>query len=191
MELIINRNKPLQSSVIVDERFPWRWEEHKDVEFFLPRMGQYVKLTQDIHSDGTYYVKVLNSTSERMYPVRGHELILADSKEAKKIVLNHQESSLFPINKANWTQIKNFLCDDFINSYPWKGNDSKSSESVRDSFLSLAKSPRSGISKVIENERNQGYFLDRATFASRMKPHLESFPWEKLSEFLDFSEPQT
>jgi hypothetical protein len=191
MELIINRNKPLQSSVIVDNKFPWSWEEHKDTEFWLPRIGQYVKLTQDIYSDGTYYVKVIGSTSERMFPVRGHELIQADSKEAKKIVLNHQDSSLFPINKANWTQIKNFLCDDFINSYPWQGNESRSSESVKDSFLSLAKSPRSGIAKAIDTERSLGLFTDRASFATRMKPHLESFPWEKLSEFLDFSEPQT
>jgi hypothetical protein len=190
MQLVVSNNKPLVSSEINNEKFPWNMPEHGDKEFWLQRIGQYVKLTGDIDANG-YFVKAIGSNSGREYFVKGSELILSESKEAKKVDLSKQQSGLFPVNRTNWTQIKNFLTDDFINSYPWKGNESKSSEQVRDHWLSLAKNPRSGLSRLIENERGLGVFLDRNTFVSRMKPHLESFPWEKLSEFLDFSEPQT
>jgi hypothetical protein len=191
MQLVVSNNKPLISSEINDDKFPWNMPEHGDKEFWLQRIGQYVKLTGDIDSNGFYYVKAIGGDGVREYLVNGKELILSESKEAKKIDLRNQQSGMFPINRSNWTQIKNFLTDDFINSYPWKGNESKSSEALRDNWLSAAKNPRTGIARLIENERAHGVFLDKSTFASRMKPHSDLFPWQKLSEFLDFSEPQT
>lgn len=191
IELVPKSNKPVLNSVSEDNKFPWNIVDHKDTEFWLQKIGQHVILTGDIETNGTYYVRIVGNQGGRVFPALGHELIPSDSKEAKRINIKEQASGLFPINLSNWTQIKNFLCDDFINSYPWKATESKASEQIRDSWLSLAKSPRNGLSRSIENERMTGIFLDKTTFESRMKKHSESFPWAKMAEFLDFSEPTT
>lgn len=179
-----------QSTFIRTEEYPWSFIEDQDKEFWCSRLGQYVRLTSDVETGGRYYVYVAGSNSKRIYPVFGHELVLADDKTAKRI--DTDDSEFFPVNKSNWTQIKNFLTEKFIPSYPWKDSPDKSHEEVKASMLSIAKSPRNGLARLIEQERqHNGFFLDKATFDTRMKTHYESFPWLKLADFLDYSVPQT
>jgi len=180
----------IESTFIRTELYPWSYIEDKDKEFWCARLGQYVRLTNNVESNGTYYVYIAGTGSKRQYPVKGHEIVLADDKSAKKF--SGDANEFFPINKSNWTQIKNFLADNFIPSYAWASTPDKSNDEVKADMLAAAKSPRNGLARLIEQERqHQGHFLDKSTFSERMKTHYESFPWLKVSDFLDYSVPMT
>lgn len=180
----------IATEFIRTEKFPWSPIDDKDKEFWCARLGQFVFLTNNVESDGTYYVYIAGVSSRRHYPVKGYELVLANDKSAARIETS--ESEFFPVNKSNWSQIKNFLSENFIPSYAWSNTPEKSHEEVKASMLSLAKSPRQGLARMIEQERqNAGYFLDKSTFADRMRIHYESFPWLKLAEYFDYSTPVT
>jgi len=173
-------------------QLPWSPIDDKDQEFWCERLGIYGFLTPEILFNGeraTYHIAQTGVARGRVYPVLAHEIIPAESKAAKKVDL--QGNELFPINRSNFDQIKNFLVDNFIGSYPWENTAEKTHDEIKKSMISLAKAPRNGITRQLEDERMQGYFLDKATFVHRMKPKLEHFPWDKLADFLDYSVPQT
>jgi hypothetical protein len=175
-----------------DSKYPWNpfSEEDKAREYWCARLGQYVTLTNNLDSNGIYYVRIAGAApNSREYPVRGSEIIPAESRAAKKI---EGEGDFFPINKCNWNQIKELLINNFIPSYPWQDTDGESFQEVRDKWLSIAKNPRNGLARLIEIERNHaGIFLDKPTFVSRMQTRDSAFPWDKLSEFLNFDVPIT
>lgn len=177
-------------------QFPWSPIDDADKEFWCERLGIYCKLAPEVLFDGartTYHVRqtgVGTAASHRIYPVQPHEIILAESKGAKKIDIE-KGNVLFPINKSNYDQIRNFLADDFVPSYPWNSTQDQSPEEVKKTMLSRVKAPRNGLAREIENERIDGFFLDGTTFVERMKKRFESFPWVEVSKFLDYSAPQT
>lgn len=172
------------------EEYPWNPLD--DREFFCKKLSNHVKMTGNLTTGGIYYVTVVGANLEtrgRQYPVLGRDLVLADSIEARKI---HADEEFLPVNLANWSQIKNFLCDRFIHSYPWTRSHEKTTEQIRAEMLALAKSPRAGLAKMIENERNNnGLFLDISTFVIRMEANYASFPWRQFSKCIELSVPLT
>jgi hypothetical protein len=178
-----------KSTFDATDEYPWSPLDER--EFWCKRLGNFVRMTGNLNTGGIYYVTIPGSkeNSGRQYPVLGRDIVLADSKEAKKI---DTDDEFLSINKANWSQIKNFMCDRFIHSYPWQRTQEKTTEEVRNGMIVTAKSPRAGLAKMIENERNNnGYFLDITTFIGRMQPQYESFPWRKFASCLEFSTPIT
>lgn len=177
-------------------QFPWSPTEDAEKEFWCDRLGIYCKLAPDVLFDGmrvTYHVFQSdggNAVKRRLYPVQGHEIIPSDSKKAKKVD-TEKGNLLFPINRSNFDQIRNFLADDFVPSYPWQATNELTPDEVKKAMLSRAKAPRNGLAREIENERLEGFFLDSTTFVDRMKKRFESFPWQELAKFLDYSVPQT
>lgn len=177
-------------------QFPWSPIDDRDTEFWCERLGIYGYLTPDVLSDGvrvTYHLRqsgVGNSASRRPFPVQGHEIIPTSSKAAKKID-TEKGNVLFPVNRSNYDQLKNFLADDFATSYPWQATADMTPDEVKKSIISRIKAPRNGLAREVENERSDGLFLDAATFVERMKKRFESFPWQELSQFLDYAAPLT
>jgi len=166
--------------------------EHKGEHFYCERLGMDdLVLTPDILDIcGRYQYNVKSARNPgRVYPVYGEEIVLSESREAKKAQIT--SDGKFKINLANQPQIKDFLVVKFIPSFPWQSTEEKSSEQVRDAMLSLAKQPRAGLVRQIEDERMQGYFLDTSTFIERMGKKVDNFPWSKFSDHLDFSLPIT
>jgi hypothetical protein len=125
--------------------------------------------------------------------VQSHEIIPAESKAAKKVD-TEKGNLLFPINRSNFDQLRNFLADDFVPSYPWQASTERTgqtAEEIKKIMTSRAKAPRNGLAREIENERIDGFFLDATTFSERMKKRFEQFPGDEGCKFLDYSVPQT
>jgi hypothetical protein len=175
---------------------PWSPTEDADKEFWCERLGIYCRLAPEVLYDGaraTYHIYqsgVGASARRRLFPVQSHEIIPAESKAAKKID-TEKGNILFPINKSNFDQIRNFLADDFAPSYPWQGTDELSPEEVKKGIISRIKAPRNGLAREIENERSEGYYIDATTFVERLKKRYEAFPWDEVAKFLDYSTPIT
>lgn len=175
-----------------NSQFPWNPIEDAEQEFWCERLGIYCKLSREILADGgrtTYHVYQSGTNQHRLYPVLAHEIVPAESKSAKTKTVGKDE--FFPINKSNWDQIKNFLVDNFINSYPWENTPEKTHDEIKKQMISMARAPRNGLARLIEIERQEGYFLDKSTFAQRMNKKHESFPWQRFADFLSYETPIT
>jgi hypothetical protein len=175
-------------------QFPWSPIDDADQEFWCERLGIYCFLEPEVLYNGarsTYHVKQSGtSVGARVYPVFSEEIIPSQNKAAKKID-TEKGNLMFPINRSNYDQIRNFLADDFVPSYQWVSTEDKTADEVRKLMLSRVKAPRNGFARDIEDERMQGFFLDKSTFAQRMKIRSDSFPWETVANFLEFSTPIT
>lgn len=173
-----------------DPRFPWNpWVDHKDTLFYCHRLGlDDLILTQDVLGNEftdaiMYHCFSRSDSTKRIYPVRAWEIVPASAKEAK--IAQENSDGLFEINLANILQIRDFLVTKFIPSFNWE------SEEQKNSMLSAAKRARDGLHRDIERVRLQGSFLNKEDFVHRMKAENESFPWDNLGNFLDYTQPST
>lgn len=184
----------LQGKFNRSPRFPWSPVDDADQEFWCERLGIYCFLEPEVLFYGSraiYHVRQAGqSRGTRPYPVFSEEIIPSENKAAKKID-TEKGNVLFPINRSNYDQIRNFLADDFVPSYQWAATEEKTPDEVRKLALSRVKAPRNGFARDVEDERAQGYFLDKATFTQRMEARSGQFPWETVANFLEFSTPIT
>lgn len=179
-----NLSMPTKTSLRDQNLFPWDPQDKRD--FWCSKIGKYVNLTGDVQVNGTYYVTE-KAGSISNYPVKGHEIVLAEQATALP-----EEGDLLAINLVTWGTIKNFLVERFINSYPWSGADDKTPDKVRDEKIALAKSSRNGLARLIEKERGseRGVFENAASFRNRMNAVSPGFPWEDFALSLDFTLPR-
>jgi hypothetical protein len=160
--------------------FPWEPQDSR--EFWCEKLGSFVRMTNDLNSDGTYWVIKSGEGHFRRYPVRGNELVPKENAPS-----NAPIADLLLINSAAWADIKNCLVDKFIPSYPWAKNGDKSPTQVREDMLTLAKSRKRGLAQLIEDERKAARFEDAQVFMLRMNAVHESFPWGDFAQMLDFN----
>ena len=180
-EAVVNEEPLIQSEEV--SRFPWSPNDNR--EFWCEKLGFFVKLTRDVNIEGTYYVVKVGEGYYRRYPVFGNELVLKD-----KAPSNAPATDLLTINHATWGEIKNFLVDKFIPSYPWPKKGDLSPSEVREEMNAIAKSKHKGLAKMIENERSSfnGVFEGHENFTFRMTQVYESFPWSEFAQTLDYTQ---
>lgn len=169
--------------VKVSEIFSWNPLDKR--ELWCQKLGFFVRLTGDLDTNGTYYVTKLGEGNFRRYPVRAYDLVLKE--EAPQ---DAPSTDLLLVNQASWGDIKNYLVDKFIPSFPWSRKGDKTPADIRGDMESLAKSRHKGLAKLIEEERqsSRGAFEDQANFTIRLTTLHESFPWAEFAQMLDFAQ---
>lgn len=159
--------------------YPWNPQDKQ--EFWCDKLSFFVRLTGDLNVDGTYFVNKIGDGTFRRYGVRGGDLVPKNQAHT-----NSPKSDLLAVNRASWGDIKNFLTDKFIPSYPWTKRGDKTPTEVRADMEALAKSRNKGLAKLIEEERDADSFDDAQNLATRMTARHESFPWMEFAQMLDF-----
>lgn len=170
------------------------WEEKLDADLtkqklvlYCDRIAHQCKLTGDKDTNGTFYIVRIGSSDTRRYPVKAWEIRLSDEEGE-----NSKTSEFLEVNRASWTEIKNFLVERFIKSYPWLKQDGKTPTEVRAEMEAIAKSKNNGFASHIITERtgSNGYFENPESFRLRMEIIESSFPWSDFSKLLDFTPPK-
>ncbi|MBO3463130.1 hypothetical protein G7B40_001450 [Aetokthonos hydrillicola Thurmond2011] len=162
---------------------PFPWEPGDKREFWCEKLKSFVRMTGDLNADGIYYVNKVGDGAFRRYPVKGQDLVLKEQAPA-----DAPSTDLLAVNRASWTEIKNFLIEKFIPSYPWSRKGEKTPADVRADMELLAKSKNKGLGKLIEEERRteRGSYEDSQNFTMRLTALHESFPWAEFAQMLDF-----
>lgn len=169
------------------EIFPYSYQKDSDKIFYVQRLGITVQLTPDVTYERgivTYYVRQWGTENNRVFPVRAYELLDHDSQEAKEFPLSEDRN--FPVNTANFDQLISFFVG-YVESNPFYTRDAE----MLKKLIAKIKNPRSGLIKLLELERNKGYFLDKLSFIDRMSSRDSSFNWNGVVDLLDFVCPRT
>ena len=177
----ITIDNPPQPTVLKPDPFPWNPGDKR--EFWCDPLKNFVRFTGDLNADGNYYVTIIGDGTLRRYPVKGKDLVLKEKAPADVPYVD-----LLLINRTTWGEIKNFMCERFIPSYPWTRYGDRSPADIRADMELLAKSKNKGLAKLIEDERksHRGSYENAENFSQRLTALHESFPWGEFAQMLDF-----